>query len=84
MTESHFRPAPGVTARVFTHKDHEVAIPDDPPRTWIFIDGRPVRYGRLGEQYYLDVYAYDLADTLDEVIAGMWTTSTPSTPTREA
>lgn len=51
-----------------TYKDHEIFFPGDERWRRVFIDGRPVHYGVAGGQYYLDVYAYDRADSLDEVL----------------
>jgi hypothetical protein len=52
-----------------TYKGHEVVIPDDERGKRISIDGRSVHYGVTdGGEYYLDVYAYDRAKSLDEVV----------------
>jgi hypothetical protein len=51
-----------------TYKKHEILIRRDPRRTRLFIDGAPVGHGKAGDQYYLDVYAYDRADSLLEVV----------------
>lgn len=51
-----------------TYKGHEIVFPTDERRRRIFIDGRPVHYGTASGQYYLDVYAYDRAETLEEVV----------------
>lgn len=50
------------------YKGHEIVYPSDGRRKRLFIDGRPVLYGQVGDQYYLNVYAYDRAKTLEEVI----------------
>jgi hypothetical protein len=50
------------------YKGHEIVYPTDERRNRFFIDGRPVRYGQAGDEYYLDVYAFDRAKTLEEVI----------------
>lgn len=60
--------AAGSGPRRETYKGHEIIFPDDGRRKRIFIDGRPVRYGQAGDEYYLDVYAFDRAKTLEEVI----------------
>jgi hypothetical protein len=51
-----------------TYKGHEIVYSPDERRKRIFIDGRPRRYGQAGDEFYLDVYAYDRAKTLEEVI----------------
>lgn len=51
-----------------TIKGHEVLFPSDARRKRIFIDGRPVHYGVVGGEYYLDVYAYDRAASLEKVV----------------
>ena len=52
-----------------TYKGHAVVIPDDERGKRISIDGRSVHYGVTdGGEYYLDVYAYDRAKSLDEVV----------------
>lgn len=51
-----------------TYRGHEIFFPDDPRRKRIFVDGRPVRHGTAGGKHYLDVYAYDRADSLDDVV----------------
>ena len=61
-------PEAGADDRRKTYKGHEVLIPADERRRRIYIDGRPVQYGLAGDTYYLDVYAYDPAKSLDEVI----------------
>jgi hypothetical protein len=55
-------------ARRETYKGHEIVYPEDERQKRIFIDGRPVRFGTAGGGYYLDVYAYDHAKTLGEVV----------------
>lgn len=42
-----------------TYKGHEIVVVTDDPGRRIMIDGESFRYGRAGDDYYLDVYAYD-------------------------
>jgi hypothetical protein len=58
----------GVDVRKETYQGHEIVYPRDERRKKIFIDGRPVRWGKAGETYYLDVYAYDRGGTLEETV----------------
>ena len=58
----------GVAGRSEVYKGHEIFVPDDQRRKHLFIDGRSVGYGTAGGEYYLDVYAYDRAKSLDEVV----------------
>jgi hypothetical protein len=51
-----------------TYRKHEIIFPADERRKRIFIDGRPVRYGQAGDEYYLDVYAYDRGKSLQDAI----------------
>jgi hypothetical protein len=51
-----------------SYKGHEIIIPRDERRKRIFIDGRSVYYGLADDEYYLDVYAYDRAKSLEEVV----------------
>ncbi len=51
-----------------TYKGHEIILPADERKKKVFIDGRPVKWGKAGDTYYLDVYAYDRGKTLDETI----------------
>jgi hypothetical protein len=51
-----------------TYKGHEIIYPADERRKKIFIDGRPAKWGEAGGTYYLDVYAYDRGDTLEETV----------------
>jgi hypothetical protein len=51
-----------------SYKGHEILFPQDERGKRIYIDGRPVHYGLAGDEYYLDVYAYDRAKSLEEVI----------------
>jgi hypothetical protein len=62
------RPARVADERRETYKGHEILIPGDERRKKLFIDGRPVHYGVANGEYYLDVYAYDRGNSLDEVI----------------
>jgi hypothetical protein len=55
-------------ARRETYRKHEIIFPADEQRKRIYIDGRPVRYGQAGDQFYLDVYAYDRGKSLKDVI----------------
>lgn len=55
-------------ARRETYRGHEITIPDDHRRKRIFIDGRQIKWGKAGDSYFLDVYAYDPGKTLDETI----------------
>lgn len=58
----------GADVRLEAYKGHEILYPHDERRKKIFIDGRPVKWGETGGTYYLDVYAYDRGQTLDETI----------------
>ena len=49
------------------YNGHEIVYPEERKRRF-FIDGRPVVYGVAGDTYYLNVYAYEPGDTLEEVI----------------
>lgn len=51
-----------------TYKGYEIIIPGDERRKRIFINGRPIKWGKASDTYYLDVYAYDRGKTLDETI----------------
>jgi hypothetical protein len=53
---------------VFEHLGHRVMIPLDGPGRRVLIDDVPYRYGQAGGTYYLDAYAYDPADTLEELV----------------
>lgn len=53
---------------VFEHRGHRVMIPFDDPGRRVLIDDVPYRYGRAGGTYYLDAWAYDPADSLDELV----------------
>jgi hypothetical protein len=58
----------GAYARKESVQGHEIIYPRDERRKKIFIDGRPVKWGKAGETYYLDVYAYDRGETLEETV----------------
>lgn len=59
---------PASDSRRETYKGHEILYPGDQRRKKIFIDGRPVKWGKAGDSYYLDVYAYDPGRTLEETV----------------
>lgn len=59
---------PADTDKRREYRGHEVVFPADERRKRIFIDGRPVKYGLAGGEYYLHAYAYDRADSLEEVV----------------
>jgi hypothetical protein len=61
-------PREEATSRKETYKGHEILFPRDQRRKKIFIDGRPVNWGEANGTFYLDVYAYDRGETLDETI----------------
>ncbi|MET7904975.1 hypothetical protein [Streptomyces sp. NPDC005336] len=48
-----------VEGRSETYRGHAIFLPADDRHRKVFVDGRPVRYGRIGDAFYLDVYAYD-------------------------
>jgi hypothetical protein len=50
------------------YKGHEVLIPRGDPGRRVLIDGEPVRYGQIGDRYYLPAYAYDSDTSLVEVV----------------
>lgn len=51
-----------------TYDGHEIIIvPDDPGRR-VLLDDEPLRYGRVGDEFYLDAYAYDRDTSLLEVV----------------
>ena len=54
--------------RSLEYNGHIVVFPANERQRRIFIDERPVLYGRVGDQYYLSVYAYEPGDTLEAVI----------------
>jgi len=54
--------------RRMTYKGHEVLYPQDETKTKNFIDGRPVRWGKAGASFYLDVYAFDRGESLDDTV----------------
>jgi hypothetical protein len=58
----------GVPLRTERYDGHEVVYPLDERRASIFIDGRPVRWGKAGNTYYLEVYAYDRGASLEETV----------------
>lgn len=59
---------PKINYRKETYKGHTIVFSDDKRRKQIFIDGRRIRYGSASGQYYLAVYAYDRAPSLEEVV----------------
>jgi hypothetical protein len=60
--------AGGADVRRETYKGHEILYPRDERRKKIFIDGRPVKWGEAGGTFYLNVYAYDRGQTLEETV----------------
>jgi hypothetical protein len=51
-----------------TYDGHEIVIARDDPACRVLVDGEPIRYGRIGDQYYLEVYAYDRDASLVGVV----------------
>ena len=51
-----------------TYRGHEIEIfPADAGRR-VVIDGEPFRYGKAGDEFYLQAYAYDRSTSLAEVV----------------
>jgi hypothetical protein len=50
------------------YEGHEIVIARDDPGRRVLVDGEPIRYGRVGDEFYLDVYAYDRDVSLLEVV----------------
>jgi hypothetical protein len=42
-----------------TYKGHEIVVVRDDPGRRIVIDGESFGYDRAGDEFYLDIYAYD-------------------------
>jgi hypothetical protein len=51
-----------------TYKGHDIVIPRDDPGHRVLVDGQPLRFGRAGDKFYLDVYAYDPDPSLVAVV----------------
>jgi hypothetical protein len=51
-----------------TYKGHDIVIPLDDPGRRVLVDGEPIQYGRAGDEFYLDVYAYDRDPSLLVVV----------------
>jgi hypothetical protein len=49
------------------YEGHVIAISEGDTRRRVQIDDRSYRYGKIGDLYYLDEYAYDPTDSLDEL-----------------
>lgn len=60
--------AGGADVRREDYNGHEIVYPRDDRRKKIFIDGRPVTWGEAGGTFYLDVYAYDRGETLEDTV----------------
>jgi hypothetical protein len=50
------------------YKGHEIVITRDDPARRVMVDGEPLHYGRIGDRYYLNAYAYDTDTSLVEVV----------------
>ena len=51
-----------------THPDHRIEVVKGKDKPVLRIDGVPVKYGRLPDgRYFLDDYAYDPSDDLEEL-----------------
>lgn len=51
-----------------TYRGHEIEIYTDDAGRRVVIDGAPFRYGRAGDEFYLEAYAYDRSTSLAEVV----------------
>lgn len=51
-----------------TYRGHEIEIFSDDPGRRVVIDGEPFRYGQVGDEFYLEAYAYDRSTSLVEVV----------------
>jgi hypothetical protein len=75
MVEKKRRPAPERTRSSETasgdvqkYNGHEIVIPRDDPGHRVMVDGNSIQYGRAGDQFYLDIFAYDRDVTLIGVV----------------
>lgn len=66
MVKKRKKPGPG--AERHTYKGHEIVITSDDPGRRVLVDDEPIRYGRVGDEFYLDVYAYNRDPSLLTVV----------------
>lgn len=59
---------PDPRAERHTYKGHEIVVTSDDPGRRVLVDDEPIRYGRVGEEFYLEVYAYDRDPSLLAVV----------------